>query len=259
MEAWTIAQPSERWTSSVEYFWLVEESASGVFEVVPDGRFDFGISLSRGSPRFILYGVATKRRQLIMEKGTRYAGARLRPGVALSRGLVDRRPLCDEEVEREEFGGIAAREIRNMFEEGAEVSVVEGILSPILEKVVGIDDADSRWVRRATDSIIASKGSGRIDALATELGVSRRFLELVFKRTLGISPKRFAQITRLGAVANLIRDREADWAGLAAEFEFSDQAHMSRDVSRMTGYTPRHFKERVREMPEGWAGTVEED
>ncbi|MDQ8203575.1 AraC family transcriptional regulator [Pelagicoccus sp. SDUM812003] len=257
MKRWTVALPSEKWARWVEYFWLTEASEEGTFEVIPDGRFDLGIVLSRQTPRFVAYGVATKPRLLSMEAGVRYAGVRLRPGAPLVSELAGLARAKDDELSLTKIAGVAASDLVEGFPAGESASVVEPCLSPVLDRSIGKGNSDTIWIRRATDRIIGSRGTMRIEDLADALGVSRRFLELVFKRSLGISPKAFSKITRLGALANRIRAIEGNWSGVASDFGFSDQAHMNRDVSNMTGYTPRRFQERVELMPPGWAGGLD--
>ncbi len=256
MEKWSLAFPSESWSSSIEYFWYGEVSESGYFEVIPDGRLDFGIVLSKRNPRFVLFGVATKPRLLPLEPGVFYAGARFCPGVALHDELGGVSELRDSERFFDRLCGIEAREVVARFANIDQVEPVETALSDLLGFVLLPSDTRSLYVRRACVQIAQSEGVLRIEELATNLAVSRRYLEKAFQEMLGLSPKTFSKITRLGALAKRIGVDSMEWAELAAELNFSDQAHMNRDVSRMTGYTPKAFQERVRKMPDGWAGTL---
>lgn len=256
MEKWSLAFPSESLSSSIEYFWYGEVSESGFFEVIPDGRLDFGVVLSERNPRFVLFGVATKPRLLPMEPGVFYAGGRFCPGVALHDELGRVSELRDSERFFSSLCGVKAQEVVARFAGIDRVESVEAALSDLLGVVLVPSNTRSSYVRRACVRIAQSEGVVRIEELATEMVVSRRYLEKAFQDMLGLTPKTFAKITRLGALAKRIGVESAEWAKLAAELDFSDQAHMSRDVSRLTGYTPRAFQERVRKMPDGWAGTL---
>lgn len=85
------------------------------------------------------------------------------------------------------------------------------------------------------------------------MGLSRRTLERLFQSEVGVAPKSFARIERLSAIADRLRHGALSWAALAAELGYADQAHLTREVLELSGYTPRQFAERVRDMPPlGW-------
>ncbi|MFC6015829.1 helix-turn-helix domain-containing protein [Plantactinospora solaniradicis] len=77
----------------------------------------------------------------------------------------------------------------------------------------------------------------RIGALAEELGVSRRYLELGFRRQIGLSPATVARIARFQRAVHLL----GHGSGLprtAVESGYADQPHFNREVRAMAGVTP---------------------
>jgi AraC-like DNA-binding protein len=76
-----------------------------------------------------------------------------------------------------------------------------------------------------------------VGALAGRLGVSRRYLELGFRRLVGLSPGTVARIARFQRAVGLLA-RRADPSRTAAECGYADQPHLSRDVRQMAGVTP---------------------
>lgn len=80
-------------------------------------------------------------------------------------------------------------------------------------------------------------GPGVADA-AARVGVTVRQLERDFNRTLGISPKRYAQIAKVQQFAQLTWRSDLNMAAVAAELGFADQAHMTRLVGEITGLAP---------------------
>lgn len=76
-----------------------------------------------------------------------------------------------------------------------------------------------------------------VGEVAAGLGMSRRGLELGFRRHVGMSPKTVARIGRLQhAVHRLGRPGAA--LALATDCGYADQPHLSREVRAMTGLTP---------------------
>jgi AraC-like DNA-binding protein len=79
----------------------------------------------------------------------------------------------------------------------------------------------------------------RIRAVARQLGVGERTLRQLFVDEIGISPKRYVRIARIRRV--VARAGRVDWARLAAECGFYDQAHLNGEFRELLGVTPRAF------------------
>ncbi|WP_410050022.1 helix-turn-helix transcriptional regulator [Actinomadura sp. CNU-125] len=75
--------------------------------------------------------------------------------------------------------------------------------------------------------------AGPVGGVARDLGVSLRYLQLGFRRHIGLPPKTVARIARFQRAALLIGDPAA-----AVACGYADQPHFSRDVREMSGLTP---------------------
>lgn len=107
-------------------------------------------------------------------------------------------------------------------------------------------------VQWAVRRLRESGGNLRIEALAADLGCSRRYLARRFMSEVGLSPKTFARQLRFARVCALVRERPQAWARIAAEAGYCDQAHLGRDFRQLAGTTPTEFLARL--LPE--AGVV---
>lgn len=102
-------------------------------------------------------------------------------------------------------------------------------------------------VRRAVSLIVAEAGQGSISGLAGRLGLGHRQLQRRFREAVGLTPKQFARVRRLRAsLAGALDANPNSWAGLAARSGFADQAHLAREIARLTGLTPGAFREHHR-------------
>lgn len=91
-----------------------------------------------------------------------------------------------------------------------------------------------------------SGGGARIDALAKEIGWSRKHLAGRFRSELGLAPKPFARMLRFHQACRLARAGSArDWAGIAAESGYADQAHLAREFMAMAGESPTAWARRL--------------
>ncbi|MGX5827228.1 helix-turn-helix domain-containing protein [Mesorhizobium sp. 43Arga] len=90
----------------------------------------------------------------------------------------------------------------------------------------------------AYDRIVASGGRTRIASIAEKLGCSRKHLAGSFSDAIGIGPKTLSRIVRFNRALGLSRQHTADWAGIAADCGYADQAHMVREFRDLAGETP---------------------
>lgn len=92
--------------------------------------------------------------------------------------------------------------------------------------------AMAAW-RRLTDT----DGRLPIADLVSEIGCSHRHLLATVRQNTGVSPKELARLLRVrAAIARLAAGHP--FATVAYDCGFSDQAHLNRDLRRITGSTP---------------------
>lgn len=118
-------------------------------------------------------------------------------------------------------------------------------------------DAFMRWLEEQPALRQAARLSARPDneSTAAELArrqrLSARSLRRAFAREAGIAPKQWLRLHRLDRV---LRDRARSSSGpslaaVAQEHGYADQAHFTRDVTALTGVTPRRLRERSEQLP----------
>lgn len=82
----------------------------------------------------------------------------------------------------------------------------------------------------------------RVDRLARAEGLSPRSLQRLFAAYVGVGPKWVILRYRIHeALERAESDPEVDWAALAAELGYSDQAHLVRDFTATVGVPPTAF------------------
>lgn len=107
----------------------------------------------------------------------------------------------------------------------------------------------------AFERLRATEGAARVEALACELGCSRRYLRDGFLRQVGLPPKTVARLLRFHAVRERVTRAPRRWADIAHAVGYADQSHLNREFRELAGTTPSDFVRRL--IPEG--GVVGDD
>ncbi|MBZ9812692.1 helix-turn-helix domain-containing protein [Mesorhizobium sp. CA7] len=133
------------------------------------------------------------------------------------------------------FDGMALRErLGEASDWNARFDIVEGFITSRLVEANALSP-EIAWAYRA---VIASGGRTRISRLAGEIGWSRKHLAARFTDAIGIGPKTLSRIVRFNRALSLSKRQDDDWAGIAADCGYADQAHLVREFRQLAGETP---------------------
>jgi AraC-like DNA-binding protein len=86
--------------------------------------------------------------------------------------------------------------------------------------------------------MVQSGGQTSVDRLAADLGISGRQLERRFLNEVGIGPKLLCRILRFQQIFRAVERSDRNWARIAVDCGYFDQAHLIRDFRQFTGETP---------------------
>jgi AraC-like DNA-binding protein len=155
-------------------------------------------------------------------------------------------------VPLEDVFGAAARELVTRIRESEDwdcrFDLVEAFLLARLYRTPPAVTPDPA-VAWAWERLRVSHGSVRVQALATELGCSRRYLRDAFVRQVGLSPKTVGRLMRFEHVRERIERAPARWCDVAHGAGYADQSHLNREFRDLVGTTPSDFVSR--RIPEG--------
>lgn len=97
---------------------------------------------------------------------------------------------------------------------------------------------------RLADRIRTDRTVRRVESLAETAGISARSLQRLFATYVGVGPKWVILRYRIHEAlerAESGEGAEVDWAELAAELGYSDQAHLVRDFTATVGVPPTAY------------------
>ncbi|NKZ03416.1 helix-turn-helix domain-containing protein [Actinomadura latina] len=242
----------------VEHFWVLRWDLRGrpphrqQVLTRPSVHVSFTSYLTAGTTRARIVGVVRDDFvEEIYDEG-RVVGAAFRPG-----GF---RPFMDAPVSTltgrfagvdEVFGASGLALAGEIFALADDVEAVRHLEAAL----AGVPREPDPSVERAAAivaRIAARPGLARVDELAAEVGLTARSLQRLFHEYVGIGPKwvirRFRMQEAAERAASGVR---VEWAGLAAELGYADQAHFTRDFTAAVGTPPARYAR------EAGPGTIE--
>jgi AraC-like DNA-binding protein len=97
----------------------------------------------------------------------------------------------------------------------------------------------------AIDFAVAAFERGTAVATVTDrLGLTSKRFVTTFSEAVGLRPKRFARVRRFQRLLGSAGAERPDWARLAAEYGFFDQAHLINDFRAHAGMCPTAYRSR---------------
>ena len=118
------------------------------------------------------------------------------------------------------------------------IAYAEALLGSVLPERDPLAEQVAALVSRITDD----PGLRRVDQLSAESGLTARTLQRLFADYVGVSPKWVMRRARLHEAAERADSGEpVDWALLASDLGYADQAHLTRDFTVTIGVPPSRY------------------
>ncbi|GAB3714942.1 helix-turn-helix domain-containing protein [Spirosoma flavus] len=193
------------------------------------------------APPTFLTGQATHQYKLELTGRIGMVGIVFKPaGIASLFGL----PMYEFSDERVNLYDLLGAPIRHLYAQILEatnplarVRLLEQFLNRQLLKV---DNPFDR-IDYTANLIVTQKGLVNVGGLMDELYVCRRQFERQFLQKVGVSPKYYARVRRIGYLCAELATKRwqvADWQDLIFQYGFYDQSHFIRDFTQFTGKKP---------------------
>jgi AraC-like DNA-binding protein len=243
----------------VSLFWLYEgyRQPHKKERLLPDGSMELVINLLDDQTRIydrrntqnleILRGsilVGAQSEYFVIDTAEQHSviGVHFKPGGAFPFLGVPAMEVHNRLLSLEDLWGSAARELRARLLEADTPTAKFHVLENALAARIQDRTARHPAVAYALKQFHGLPHTRTIGDVTAELSLSpRRFIE-VFNTEVGLTPKLFCRIRRFQRVLRSIGfgDR-IEWAGVAAECGYFDQAHFIRDFRAFSGINPSTY------------------
>jgi len=199
----------------------------------------FGPSTRSGLDVYAM-GARQRVHRKFIRRGQRTVTARLRLGaheavLGVPASLISERIIALEDL----WGSLPTRVLIERLAEASDANQA----AQVLERAIA--ERFARTAERRVGARLALDAAdrlahGNVTAVAFELGVSERHLRRVFNETVGVNPKLFAQLSRFRRALRAARaDNRTNWASVASDAGYYDQAHLISEFRSISGATPR--------------------
>lgn len=198
----------------------------------------FGPS-ARGGVDAYAMGPRRHAHRKVVRAGQRTVIARLRLGTHEAVLGVPASAIAGRLVALEEFWGAEANRLLETLAESPDALAAAATLEQAIARHAQSDARRESPLRLALAAAERLPGA-QVGNVAAALGVSERHLRRVFREALGMSPKAYAQLARFDrALLAASGPGHADWATIAADAGYFDQAHLIAEFRGIAGATPR--------------------
>jgi AraC-like DNA-binding protein len=232
--------PSPRFRAHIECFWCHESSATiPSFRVLPDGCVDILFQRERnGSGALNVVGTVTRAHRFDLPARQVTLGVRFKPAMAARFLRADGTEILDRTIALGDlWSSIRTRRLVELIAESKSAEEGASQIESALGEAPELDAPE-----KAIAQFVERRGIVNLDDLADAAWLSpRQFRRICLERT-GISPKRLARILRFrNAVARATPSRRGDWADVALECGYYDQAHLINEFREFSGVAPGNF------------------
>jgi AraC-like DNA-binding protein len=226
----------------VEHFWFVRWDLRGhppqTRETLPHPNVH--LVFERGRTR--IFGVHTARFTRVLEGAGCVFGVKFRAGGF--RPFLDRAvaTISEGSLPLHDVFGAHARQLEGDVLAGADEHRMTETASRFLAAHLPPPDAQVERVAGIVADIAADRGILRVNDLVRRHGTGKRALQRLFNEYVGVSPKWVVNRYRLHeAIEQLEGGKPVDWAALALDLGYFDQAHFIRDFRQLVGRTPGEY------------------
>lgn len=177
-------------------------------------------------------------------------GAHFRPGGANAFFAFPLNELRNSVIDLDGVWNAGAHSLREQLLEAPIASGKLQILEDALLARWRVTSNHHRAVAYALGSFMREPEGATIGKTLNAIGLSpRRFIE-VFTQQVGMTPKMFCRVRRFQrAIERIQRSPEVNWADVAMECGYYDQAHFINNFKEFCGVTPVDYLEERPEYP----------
>jgi AraC-like DNA-binding protein len=244
-ERFTLArvEPSGPLEPFVDYYWIVRWDLRGQppheQTILPHPNVNLAFEASGAG----IYGVDRSLFVRRLEGRGKALGVRFRAGYFRPFWGAPVSQLSDRVVPATRVFGPLAEKTRQAIMCAGRDSEMASHAESLLFSVLPERDPAAEQAAQLVALITSDTALQRVDQLADAAGLSVRAVQRLFADYVGVGPKWVMRRARLHEASERAGSGEpVDWAELAADLGYADQAHLTRDFTATIGVPPSRYE-----------------
>lgn len=209
----------------VDVFWRTEDLSDGVYMAAADGSWDMIFTTTKeGDVTVRLSGPSTTTTPVYYKKGNKNIGMRLKQGVF--------------------FTHIPTSQVVDVTEMLPMPSKDTFLLGGHVLRLPEYDTFDEFVLELEQKGLLSEDPIVRAVLEGRRYGASQRSVQRKFGQTIGMTPAYVMQIERAWRAVELLKTG-IPITEVVHELGYSDQAHLNKNLRKITGYTPKQTAKRT--------------
>ena len=252
--------PPEDLRPYIRYFGLMENDDSTdqakTFRIIADGcpglifQENPNCFLDKNKnklPQIFLHGVTTRHSEKTAKGRYRNIGVYFQPHALKSIFGIDASELKNHYADIDAIlkSDLTLRLLRETSMEGR-IEILSNFLRYHIDKNKQSKNVKMPFILAR---MMGGKGKTALREVQSELNISERLLERIFKINVGVSPKLFLRINRFQNALDQIRKQKLQsFSDAVCQCDYADQSHYIREFKEFSGVNPKQFLRRANEQ-----------
>lgn len=210
--------------------------------ILPDGCMDIIFIIDNKGVKSYVIGIIPSVEGLYVGKNKHIIGIRFRPG-----GILQFLPVIPEEMKYSQIPlEMFFIESKQLYDElhntNNFINRVDLIMKFLIKRMREFNCKDN-LIHSCVNKIVFSKGMESVNELSDSTKYSTRYINKLFHKYLGLSPKTFSEIVRLQHTINYITNNQCNLLEIPYCCGYFDQSHMNRSFNKYLKISSKQVKE----------------
>lgn len=235
-------QPPPDLAPWIEHYWMVSWDLSRPFlqETLPHPNIYFIFE----NAKCVVAGISTEKFSRVLKGKSGVFGVKFRAGSFRPFLKAAVSSLLDQVVPGRRIFGEDTRALQNALQPLAwEAERMVEVANAFFRAHLPRPDPKTELANQIVGLILRDREIKTVDDLVERTGMSKRKLQRLFKEYVGINSKWVIRRYRLHELIEVLScGEDPDWAQIAIELGYFDQAHLINDFKSIVGYPPAQYR-----------------
>ena len=229
-------------TPWVDHYWMVSWDLRGLEPRLVESLPHPNVHIVFEKPQSKAWGISTGKFSRVLEGKSHVFGIKFTPGGFFPFLKKSASSIANLSIPVEQVFGSAVSDLESAILATESEDEMTAITNAFLLDRKPQPDEKVDLARQLVARILHELDILTVDDFAASTGISVRSLQRLFSQYVGVSPKWVIRRYRLHELLEQMHSgKHLDWAQLAVDLGYFDQAHLINDFKSITGYAPTEY------------------